>query len=562
MPALRALRRLSVLRGRYDEGTAAERLRLLRRLDRHALPDAGSVTALHELLCFLHAYPDTPALFRQVSRMLGGFSRRADLRRFRHALQDSGIAGTDTVYAFAAPTARWLVARAPTRVHVEWDLVDQDRLHRHLPLLALYGESPGMDEPPLEGRAWVERLRGRESDAAFLIRAVSALPASESVRDRVYDDLDLSLRLSGGAPAPSRTGARFDRAPLAAVRGPLRRERPDLAAALRRPPDRIRTLDGRDGARLVDLAREAMVTRARDLDAFKWASADDVRLLDCGDGLTFAMLGVVPERRMWLESVYGMLVLQNGVPIGYVLVSALCRSSEVAFNLFESFRDAEAAHVYGRLLGAIYALFGSDTFTVFPYQLGHENDEGLSSGAWWFYYKLGFRPRDRRARALAGREARRAAATRGYRSSAATLRRLARHNVFFEAGPPRHDVIGVMPIDKLGLAVTDLVVKRYAGDRDVAASACAIEVAGWLGVPGWRRWPVSEREAFERLAPLVRLLPEVKRWPATDRRALAQVLRAKGGRRESDFVAAFDGHVRLRAAFARTLTGLRRARRR
>ena len=44
------------------------------------------------------------------------------------------------------------------------------------------------------------------------------------------------------------------------------------------------------------------------------------------------------------------------------------------------------------------------------------------------------------------------------------------------------------------------------------------------------------------------ILPGVERWSGTDKRALVKVIRAKGGRRESDFVRRFDGHRRLRRA--------------
>jgi hypothetical protein len=40
----------------------------------------------------------------------------------------------------------------------------------------------------------------------------------------------------------------------------------------------------------------------------------------------------------------------------------------------------------------------------------------------------------------------------------------------------------------------------------------------------------------------------VRRWAEADRRALADVIRAKGGRRESEFVHRFDAHARLRVA--------------
>jgi hypothetical protein len=46
----------------------------------------------------------------------------------------------------------------------------------------------------------------------------------------------------------------------------------------------------------------------------------------------------------------------------------------------------------------------------------------------------------------------------------------------------------------------------------------------------------------------VLLLPRLERWSEAERRSLVEVIRAKGGRRESDFVRRFDAHRRLRAA--------------
>src|SRR4029077_15288644 len=136
---------------------------------------------------------------------------------------------------------------------------------------------------------------------------------------------------------------------------------------------------------LIDLAREAMVTRSRDLDVFCWGDPRDVRLVDAGGGLQCACIGALPERRLLLESVYGFLTLKNGVPIGYVLCSALFGSSEIAYNVFETFEGAQAGPVFGRVLRMGRSLFGSDSLTIYPYQLGHDNKEALVSGAWWFY---------------------------------------------------------------------------------------------------------------------------------------------------------------------------------
>ena len=549
MSALRRLAQLEALKTEYGDGVAERKRALIARLGRERLASPGQVERLHEALCFLHAFPDDDELFADVDRLLTGFGDRADVRRHRAALQDSGMAGTDTYYRFHAATARWLADRWPEHVTVDWDEIgDVAELERRLHLLALPGESPGFDEPPLPFRRWLDRLRGAETDATFLIRRFAAQPLPRVLRHRYYDSIGLMLRLAPGPGTPSRSAARFSGASVAVRRSPLRRDRPSLPTEIGRAPRRIRSVSRADAERLIDLAREAMVTRSRDLYTFEAADPRDVRLIDCGDGLQLACIGVVPDQRLLLEAVYGWLLLRNGVPTGYALTSALFNSSEIAYNVFETFRGAEAAWVYGRLLAAVRTLFAIDTFTIFPYQLGQGNDEGLQSGAWWFYYKLGFRPRDGAVRRLAEQEVARMARRPAHRSSLTTLRTLAGRNLFLDLDGRRDDVIGAWPADGVGLAVTDMIVSRFGSDRERAVRECAEEAADLAWAGNWRRFPESERQAWERWGPVVVLLPGIRNWSPEERRALVQVIRAKGARRESDFVAGFDRHKRLRGA--------------
>jgi hypothetical protein len=549
MTATSALARLAELRGTYGPGVARERLELLRALESSGLPTDALVRTLHELLCFLHAYPDDEAVFAQAARMLQLFSSRRDLRRFRRRLGNSGIAGTDTVYPFGFSTARWLAARCGGNLTVEWPLVGSPTaLEGRLQLFSLWAERPVFDEPPLDGRAWLDWLRGRETDAAFIIRRSAALPIRGMANDHLYDELGLALRVAAGPGAPDRTRARVAGYRLITQPGPLRTSRPDIAAEMMKPPRRIRRVGERKARSLLDLAREAMVTRARDLYTFTAANPKDACLIDCGDGLEFFCIGVEPEQRLLLDAVYGILTLRNGVPVGYALFSALWRSSEVAYNVFESFRGGESAWIYGRLLATIRAMFAIDTFTIDPYQLGHHNDEGLESGAWWFYYKLGFRPRNPATARLARREAREAAARSGYRTGRATLRKLVGANLFLQTGAPRRDVIGAIPTGAIGLAVTDYVNRRFGDDRERATAVLADEAAARLDVSGWRRWIAGERLFWERWAPLTALMPGLDQWTAAEKHGLAAIIRAKGSRRESDFVARFDAHPRVGAA--------------
>jgi hypothetical protein len=278
--------------------------------------------------------------------------------------------------------------------------------------------------------------------------------------------------------------------------------------------------------------------------------------VECGEGLQFACFGAVPERRLLLEAVYGFLTLKNGVPIGYVLASALFRSAEIAYNVFETLRGVEAAAIYGRVLGTVRALLGADSFTIVPYQLGRDNEEALGSGAWWFYQKLGFRPRDPAVLRLMEDELAAMARSPGHRSSIPTLRRLAAANLFLHLAKPRPDVLGRLPLANVGLRVTQFLAESYGSRREQAERDCAREAGRRLGVRLPTRWSPGERRAWRQWGPLVRILPGLERWTDDEKQGLVEVIRSKGGPRESDFVLRFDGHRRLRSAVRRLAESL------
>ncbi|MEK6597663.1 MAG: hypothetical protein AABY91_04960 [Gemmatimonadota bacterium] len=348
------LRELERIHRSYGPGLAEPKAALLDQLASRRLPTASAVRRFHEVLCFLRAYPDSADLLARVERLLASFARRPDLRRHATALQDSGIAGTPTFYSFFHPTAQWLAQRWPKQLTVSWPDVERaDRLEDILHLLALYAETPGLDEAPLSPREWVRRMKGaNETDGTFLLRRMAALRADVWVRESIFEDLGIMFKLSAGLDTPSRTHAHLPRGRNHHVSGPLSGGRPDLDRVLRQRPPGVTSVPPAVARRMIDLAREAMVSRGRDLDAFAYASPDDVRVVDAGDGLEFVVLGMVPERRLLLESVYGYLTLRNGVPTGYGVVSGLFQSAEVAYNVFDPFRGVEAAHVYGQVLAA------------------------------------------------------------------------------------------------------------------------------------------------------------------------------------------------------------------
>ena len=98
-------------------------------------------------------------------------------------------------------------------------------------------------------------------------------------------------------------------------------------------------------------------------------------------------------------------------------------------------------------------------------QLGGDgNDEALQSGAWWFYYKLGFRPEDPEVRRLLRSELRLMRDDPCHRSSTATLQRLSSEPLFLYPNGPKRDVLVKIPLGELGLRVSRLLADRFGAE--------------------------------------------------------------------------------------------------
>jgi hypothetical protein len=547
----RALRELERLRTVFDNGSARAKLGLLRIFERGRLRSADQVLRLHEILCFLRAYPDDAAVLAQVESMLSGFPRRSDLRRHRGALADTGIAGTAIYYRFFWPTARWIAHRWPERLHIDWpNFTNHDKLQEVLPLLVPFVETDAMDELDYTAREWVDLLRGPNvTDATFLVRRIEALAPDDYRRELIHDSIDFMYRFDPGPDTPARTHGKVPVAQVFHPRGPLQPRRPVLAREVRRPPVAVRAFTPRAGQELIDLARSAMVTRSRDLDVFAYGDPNDVRVVEFGQGLQFVCIGFVPERRTLLHAVYGFLTLKNGVPIGYVLSSALAGTADVAYNVFDTYRGTEAALVFSRVLAMVHHVFGVREFSIDPYQLGYDNTEGQKSGAWWFYYKLGFRPRDPAVRRVLRGELQSMRRDPRHRSTRATLQQLAAEPMYWNLSAGRASA--ELPWPQVGLQVSKLLARRFGADRERGVRACMREASARTGLRSMRSFTRAERLAWERWSPIVAALPGLERWSPAEKRALVAVVRAKGGRYESHFVRLFDRHARLRRAVLR-----------
>jgi hypothetical protein len=200
------------------------------------------------------------------------------------------------------------------------------------------------------------------------------------------------------------------------------------------------------------------------------------------------------------------MIYKNGVPIGYFEGISLFERMESGFNLYYTFRDGETAWLYARILNVMRHFTGVTAFAIEPYQIGYENEEGIESGAFWFYRKLGFRSTDPDVLRLTEKEEEKISTRKGYRTSARTLRRLAESPMIFELDKRREGDWDRFQVRKIGL--------RMQGRK------------------------------FESLASLV---PERTRWTTEEQHLLKRIVRAKSAAEETTYLKLMRRHERLRA---------------
>ena len=509
--------RLSGWKSRYGTGGSGELEGLLQRVAQARLRDPALLARLHEAVLFLRAYPRTVRVARLADRILASMEGRVAVLRNAawdlSALEEpevSGIAGTAFSAVFSYPVVRKLAARNP-KLEIDWEAYDRpERLGPVVCrfLLLLNEDWPVEAHAPFE--RWIDAARGRRTGLQYLLGQIGALPVSEREQADLFDSLDLPIRMDFSGTARNRSQLTLAHGPLYVHRDALiARREVSLAESLASPRLPIRRVAGREAKRVLDLILDTSAMRYRELYGFSHPDEDRVFHTTPGRGVDIYFFGVPPAWRLPLRAYHSGMFFKNGIPAGYVELLSLFERAEVGFNLYYTFREGESAWLYAQLLRLFHQTLGVTTFSVDPYQIGHENEEAIQSGAFWFYRKLGFRPADPEIARLTEVEERRLAASPGARSTPRTLRRLAAGYILYEAPGADPGAWDRFAIRNLAIAMT-----RHG----------AIQ--------------------------LTDLAPRAG-WSAEEKTTLHAIVKAKHSADESRYLRLMQRHTRLRAACLR-----------
>jgi len=554
------LTRLEDAKRRAGETNPAALNRLLQTLGRRTFPDPQTLARFHDALVFLRAFPPNRTVLRQVESLLASFSQRVAHLQAQgvdlSVLDDeelAGIAGTTLSGAWNYDEVAWLADRFPKAVSIDWEGYDKaERLAAALPRFIPLLEEDAWVEADVPYRLWLKAASGgpaRELD--WLIRQCERLPVSQEERAEIFGSLELPVCWQLGNSRATRTLGKRPVRQIFYHRGPLIQRRDvSLAKELAAPPLRLKKLSRREGERIIELCREATTVRYRELYGTTRGDPAQVVHANVGRGVEVFLWGLPPERRLPLRAYQAGFTLKNGVPINYIEGIALFEWMEIGFNTFYAYRDGETAWVYSQVLRMLHQILGASCISVYPYQLGKDNEEAIKSGAFWFYRKLGFRPMHPALAMVVAAEEKKIAANPAHRTSPATLRRLAQGHVVYEMPGSQIGAWDRFQMRNIGFAVQRRMAEHFGGNAAKVRRASKIQVAHALAVDP-ETWSSLEQRAFENYALVLALIPDLWRWMKEEKDDLARVIRAKARSSESRYAHLLCVQSRLRSALLR-----------
>ncbi|MGA9773544.1 MAG: hypothetical protein WBV94_31225 [Blastocatellia bacterium] len=535
-------------------GTRVENL--LSSLAGHEFSDVESLIRFHEALLFICAYPQSRKALQSAEAALSSFADRVersgeDLTPLDY-IEYSGIAGTVLHGTYSYGIARWLVDKHPADSEIDWERVEKKErlgliLPRIIPLLA----EDSLVEANVPYLDWIHAAKKPQaSDLSWIVESFERSALSEKEKSMLYDSLELWISWNMNHSHASRTLNRRKPRKIFYHTTPLiRRNEVTLAEEIDSPIS-IRKLSRTEGRAVLDMCRDTTCVRYRELYGIAYGDPSSIVGADVGRGVEIFLWGLAAERRLPLRAYHAGFTLKNGVPVNYIEGISIFERMELGFNTFYTYRDGETAWVYAQALRFLRQLVGVTCFSIDPYQIGFNNDEALESGAFWFYRKLGFRPTESGLAKLALAEEKKIAANREYRTPLRVLKTLSRGHVIYELPGARAGDWDGFRIRNLGLAVQRRAASEFNGNLKAMRAASIKEVGGALDLE-LESLNKPTRRAFDDLAPVLALIPDLARWTGEEKRRLREIIRAKMGRNETRYVRLLQRHEQLRDAIIR-----------
>ncbi|MBK6837407.1 MAG: hypothetical protein IPG90_03250 [Bacteroidetes bacterium] len=459
----------------FETGKKAAYTSMLDILPNKALSNLKTLSEYHDTLLFVRAYPrdakcysfaksELERIHAEVCKIYAGNSIQKKTK-----LSGSGIAGSSLTGSFSYELVQWLKKTYPN--DVRFDSSDQSDIFpaEILRMGLLPVETELIEKKDQTLTKWLD-LAGRNSANPLqdFLGFFESMKVSIELRDYLYDSLKVFIDFDAADKKASRTFGHIHEENIFYHPSDFIKK-PNLSELFLENISAPIPLSKEKKQEYVDMARIALCSLFRETDPVTFANADATEVFDMGRGLRIALYYLRSNRRLALDSYVGYMAFKNGIPCAYGGGWVFRKKSKIGINIFPPYRGGESAWIFTQLLRLYHKRFHVELLEAEPYQIGKNNPEGIQSGAFWFYYRLGFRPVQDELFELAATEWEKITSDKKYRTEAQRLRKLANSNLRLDCkNPGKKATQNHLDAQGFGKLITNYINQAFEGNRILA----------------------------------------------------------------------------------------------
>ncbi|MFC0772980.1 hypothetical protein [Terrimonas alba] len=459
------------IRNRYGKEFSSQKLNLLHALGREKVTSKKALQSYYDSLLYLLAYPDNRSIYQLANQSLQQLQLYIQSHEtIKARLYNSGITNTRLCAAFSFEIVKWLRNKHPKDIRFHSFEADDGQIQSILAVVMPRVESEILLDTHGAWRSWLQQsLKEGEDMLDRLIAVFEETDIRPSVRDELWVAIGINVEIDFPSHhcLPGSLIVPYYHRSL--IKKNFTQPRHDAK------PIRV-SLDEQEAEYIIECSRMILVRQLREIDPITFTSSRLVSYYRLARGLSIALMGMVAERRSPIDSYMGYVVFKNGLPLAYAGSWILFDSGRIGLNVFPAYRGGESQYIFEQVLKLHSEVYQLNRFSVDPYQVGKENSDAIQSGAFWIYYRAGFRPMGEEQKQLAEAEALKIKSIKGYRSPASVLKKLAdsRLEILLKKNAVRFDATD------LSLVYARILKDQYNNNRKLAEEHCFTKLVEWL----------------------------------------------------------------------------------
>ncbi|MBP6334248.1 MAG: hypothetical protein KA444_02160 [Bacteroidia bacterium] len=536
-PELNALR---IISGSFGEESNKQKIDLLKQLSAKAFKSVRMMLKYQEILLFLSTHPDSKEMFLLAESELLRLNlhskqiMKSGNETKKYALSGSGLYSTYFLGCFSHAMNSWLLKTffncTSFNSFGDSDFTPQELLG--LSLLPV--ESWLLENLHMPEKKWRHHAGGMKSrnSLAWILESMEQADLPVSLKDILYDSLKLYISFDIKDQLNASSLLRTPKGKIYFHTEPLIKKF-SIEEILKNNIGNPLTISINDILEYIRVSRFALLHLSRETDTVTYVEPEGLEVFDLDRGLSIAFFYLPPQRRNALDAYVGYMVYKNRIPCAYGGAWIFGNKAKIGLNIFSSFRGGESAYIFSQIIRTYKKRFQLRYFEAEPYQIGKDNPEGILSGAFWFYYKLGFRPHQVELRSLADNEFTIISSDKKYKTPASTLKKLANSMMFLDTKNPGSQMKEDLP-DSLRISgqISQFIAEKFQGDRTSAMEYFTREVKKKSGISKVFFKTHYERVMFETLLPLLYFLCVKKSINKKETKQLISLVRAKASSTE------------------------------